>query len=224
MTIKHVALNSFTPAQATIINGVVIDGYVDGQPMQFIRTADNRIKPAIGTTVHTSYGTGQVVGYTESNRLRVAISQFNEDFEFVTADESDIYDAEEYVSRIARSMNVGIASSRETFERLYKSEITGKLSPRNEDRMTAAFQWFDDNEVVVSGSNKSLEPTDMVVARIIGDERETPSERKARIKRERALATKLANAMLSVQSDDSDDSDDAVPADILAEMNECFGE
>jgi len=27
--------------------------------------------------------------------------------------------------------------------------------------------------------------------------------------------------MLSVQSDDSDD---AVPADILAEMNECFGE
>lgn len=221
MTIKHVALNSFTPAQATIINGVVIDGYVDGQPMQFIRTADNRIKPAIGTTVHTSYGTGQVVGYTESNRLRVAISQFNEDFEFVTADESDIYDAEEYVSRIARSMNVGIASSRETFERLYKSEITGKLSPRNEDRMTAAFQWFDDNEVVVSGSNKSLEPTDMVVARIIGDGRETPAERKARIKRERALATKLANAMLSVQSDDSDD---AVPADILAEMNECFGE
>jgi hypothetical protein len=221
MTIKHVALNSFTPAQATIINGVVIDGYVDGQPMQFIRTADNRIKPAIGTTVHTSYGTGQVVGYTESNRLRVAISQFNEDFEFITADESDIYDAEEYVSRIARSMNVGIASSRETFERLYKSEITGKLSPRNEDRMTAAFQWFDDNEVVVSGSNKSLEPTDMVVARIIGDGRETPAERKARIKRERALATKLANAMLSVQSDDSDD---AVPADILAEMNECFGE
>jgi len=221
MTIKHVALNSFTPAQATIINGVVIDGYVDGQPMQFVRTADNRIKPAIGTTVHTSYGTGQVVGYTESNRLRVAISQFNEDFEFLTSDESDIYDAEEYVSRIARSMNVGIASSRETFERLYKSEITGKLSPRNEERMTAAFQWFDDNEVVVSGSNKSLEPTDMVVARIIGDERETPSERKARIKRERALATKLANAMLSAQSDDSDD---AVPADILAEMNECFGE
>jgi len=221
MTIKHVALNSFTPAQATIINGVVIDGYVDGQPMQFVRTADNRIKPAIGTTVHTSYGTGQVVGYTESNRLRVAISQFNEDFEFLTSDESDIYDAEEYVSRIARSMNVGIASSRETFERLYKSEITGKLSPRNEDRMTAAFQWFDDNEVVVSGSNKSLEPTDMVVARIIGDERETPSERNARIKRERALATKLANAMLSAQSDDSDD---AVPADILAEMNECFGE
>lgn len=221
MTIKHVALNSFTPAQATIINGVVIDGYVDGQPMQFVRTADNRIKPAIGTTVHTSYGTGQVVGYTESNRLRVAISQFNEDFEFVTSDESDIYDAEEYVSRIARSMNVGIASSRETFERLYKSEITGKLSPRNEERMTAAFQWFDDNEVVVSGSNKSLEPTDMVVARIIGDGRETPSERKARIKRERALATKLANAMLSAQSDDLDD---AVPADILAEMNECFGE
>jgi len=31
----------------------------------------------------------------------------------------------------------------------------------------------------------------------------------------------MANAMLSVQSDDSDD---AVPADVLAEMNEIYGE
>ena len=84
-----------------------------------------------------------------------------------------------------------------------------------------AFQYFEPNEVVVGGSIKSLQPNDEVVVRIIADERETPAERKARIKRERALATKLANAMLSAQSDDSDD---AVPADILAEMNECFGE
>ncbi len=221
MNIKHVALNSFTPAQATIINDVVIDGYVDGQPMQFIRTADNRIKPAIGTTVHPSYGTGHVVGYTESNRLRVAISQFNDDFEFVNADESDIYDAEEYVKRIASTMNVGIQSDMETFTRLYKSEITGRLSDRNQKRMEQSFVMFDDNEVVVSGSSQPLEPTDMVAVRIIGDGRETPSERKARIKRERALATKLANAMLSVQSGDSDD---AVPADVLAEMNEIYGD
>jgi len=221
MTIKHVSLNSITPAKATIVNGVEIDGYVDGQPMQFVRIADGRVKPSVGTTIHTSYGTGHVVGYTDTNRLRVAITDFNSDFEFVNADETDIYDAEEYVASIARCLNSGIDSHIETFTRLYKSELTGRLSERNEQRMRQKFQHFDDNEVVVGGSIKPLQPTDMVVARIIADGRETPSERKARIKRERALATKLANAMLSAQSDDSDD---AVPADILAEMNEVYGD
>ena len=216
MTIRHVALNSFIPAKNTIVNGVVIDGYVDGQPMQFVRLANGSIKPSIGTTVHTSMGTGRVTGYSRSNNVRVAISDFNDDFEFINADETDIYDAREYVESIARSMNVGVASDRETFTRLYKSEITGRLSDRNNDRMCQAFQWFDDNEVVVSGSIKPFEPTDMVVARIIGIARETPSERKARIKREQAMATKMANAMLMTE--------DAVPADVLAEMAECFGE
>ena len=221
MTIKHVSLNSITPAKATIVNGVEIDGYVDGQPMQFVRIANGRVKPSVGTTVHTSCGTGHVVGYTKSNMLRVAITDFNDEFEFITADETDIMDAEEYVARTADALNVGVDSDRETFTRLYKSEITGRLSERNAERMMVAFQYFEPNEVVVGGSIKSLQPTDEVVVRIIADERETPAERKARIKRERALATKLANAMLSVQSDDSDD---AVPADILAEMNECFGD
>ena len=221
MTIKHVTLNSIVPAKATIINGVVIDGYVDGQPMQFVRTADNRVKPAIGTTVHTTYGTGTVTAYSGSNRLRVAISQFNPDFEYINADETDIYDAEEFVYRAARSMNVGVESNRETFMRLYKGEITGLLSKTNETKMLASFPLFDSNEIVVSGSNKPLQPTDMVIARIISDGRETPAERKARIKRERALATKLANSMLSAQADDSDD---AVPADVLAEMNEIYGD
>lgn len=222
MTIKHVTLNSIVPAQSTIVNGVEIDGYVDGQPMQFVRLADNRVKPAIGTTVHTPYGTGTVSRYSsETNRIVVAIDQFNPDYEFITADESDIYDAEEHVARTARCMNVGVESDRETFMRLYKSEITGRLSDRNADRMFLAFPMFEDNEVVVGGSSKPLQPTDMVVARIIKDSRETPAERKARIRRERALATKLANSMLSMQADDSDD---AVPADVLAEMNEIYGD
>ena len=219
MTIKHVTLNSIVPAQATIVNGVVIDGYVDGQPMQFVRTADNRVKPAIGTTVHTAYGTGTVTAYSASNRLRVAINQFNPDFEYINADESDIYDAEEFVYRAARSMNVGVESNRETFMRLYKGEITGLLSKTNEAKMLATFPLFDSNEVVVSGSNKPLQPTDMVIARIIKDSRETPAERKARIRRERALATSMANDLLNAQKED-----DVVPSDVLAEMNEIYGD
>tara|TARA_Y100000992_G_scaffold297923_1_gene262243 strand:- start:2043 stop:2708 length:666 start_codon:yes stop_codon:yes gene_type:complete len=221
MTIKHVTLNSIVPAFSTIVNGVEIDGYVDGQPMQFVRTADNRLKPAIGTTVHTPYGVGTVARYwPATNRIVVAINQFDEDYAFVTADESDIYDAQETVARTARSMNVGVASDRETFTRLYKSEITGVLSKSNEQKMTATFPMFDDNEVVVTPP-ASFQPTDMVIARIIKDSRETPAERKARIRRERALATKLANSMLSMQADDADD---AVPADVLAEMNEIYGD
>ena len=89
MTIKHVTLNSIVPAFSTIVNGVEIDGYVDGQPMQFVRTADNRLKPAIGTTVHTPYGVGTVARYwNATNRIVVAINQFNDNFEFITADES----------------------------------------------------------------------------------------------------------------------------------------
>ncbi len=216
MTIKPVTLESIIPAKNTIVNGVVIDGYVDGQPMQFVRTVDNRVKPAIGTTVHTPYGVGVVTRYSKSNRIVVAITAFNDDFEYVNVDETDIYDAQEYVSSVARCMNSGVDSDIETFTRLYKSEVTGRLSDRNEQRMRQAFVHFDDNEVVVGGSIKPLQPTDMVVARIIGVERETPSERKARINRERALATKMANAMLMV--------DDAVPPDVLAEMSEVFGD
>ena len=218
MTIKHVTLNSIVPAKNTIVDGVVIDGYVDGQPMQFVRTADNRVKPAIGTTVHTPYGTGTVARYSHTNRIVVAISQFDDDFEYINADETDIYDAEEFVYRVASSMNVGVMSDRETFRRLHKSEITGKLSDRNADRMHLAFPMFESNEVVVDGSRKPLQPTDMVVARIIGETRETPSERKARIKREQAMATKMANAMLMTQQED------AIPSDVLAEMNEIYGD
>jgi len=218
MTIKHVTLNSIIPAKNTIVDGVVIDGYVDGQPMQFVRTADNRVKPAIGTTVHTPYGTGTVTRYSQTNRIVVAISQFDDNFEYVNSDETDIYDAEEFVYRVASSMNVGVMSDRETFTRLFKSEITGRLSDRNADRMHLAFPMFESNEVVVDGSRKPLQPTDMVVARIIGNDRETPKERKARIKREQAMATKMANAMLMTQQDD------AIPSDVLAEMNEIYGD
>ena len=221
MTIKHVTLNSIVPAFSTIVNGVEIDGYVDGQPMQFVRCADNALKPAVGTTVHTPYGVGTVARYwPATNRIVVAVDSFDPDFEFINADESDIYDAEEYVARAARSMNIGVESNRETFTRLYKSEITGTLSKTNAEKLLTAFPLFDDNEVVVTPP-ASFQPTDMVVARIIKDDRETPSERQARIRRERALATKMANAMLSVQADDSDE---AVPADVLAEMNEIYGE
>ena len=216
MTIKPVTLESIVPAKNTIVNNVVIDGYVDGQPMQFVRLANGRVKPSIGTTVHTPYGTGCVTGYSKSNMVRVAITDFNDDFEFINADETDIYDAQEYVSRTADAMNVGVDSDIETFTRLYKSEITGRLSERNEQRMRLAFQHFDDNEVIVGGSIKPLQPTDMVIARIIGVERETPAERKARIKRERALATKMANAMLL--------TDETIPSDVLAEMNEVYGD
>lgn len=218
MTIKPVTLSSIIPAKNTIVDGVVIDGYVDGQPMQFVRMADNRIKPAIGTTVHTTYGTGTVARYSQSNRIVVAINKFNEDFEFITADETDIMDAQEYVERVASAMNIGVASDHETFTRLHKSEITGRLSDRNADRMHLAFPMFASNEVVVNGSNQPLQPTDMVVARIIGNKRETPSERKARIKREQAMATKMANAMLLTEQDD------AIPDDVLAEMSAIYGD
>ena len=220
MTYKSVALNSFTPSSnPTIVDGVLIDGYVDGKPVLLRKMRDGMLMPAIGTVVSMSYGTGIVTGYSD-DMLVVDVVEPNEDFEFETKDveNPDILDVHEYIASLNRCYRRSIESVHSDFIRLYKSEITGRLSERNEQRMRQAFQHFDDNEVVVGGSIKPFEPTDMVVARIIGIARETPSERKARIKREQAMATKMANAMLMTQQEDE------IPADVLAEMSAVFGD
>jgi len=215
MTVQSVQINSITPAIATIINDVVIDGFTDGQPFRYVRTHNGQLKPAIGTTVQLPYGTGHVVGYTESNRLRIAITDFSEDFEFITADETDIYDAEEYVAMVSKTYNSGVASDRETFTRLHKSEVTGKLSQRNLDRMNASMFFLADNEVVTSLTDYPFASTDSVVVQTIGMERETPKERRARIKAERALAKRLANAMLE---------DLEMPEDVASEIDAEFAD
>ena len=217
MTIQSISLNSFIPSSNIIVGGVAIDGYSDGRPVQLVRIG-GQIKPAIGTQVKLSFGTAVVLGYTPTS-LRVEVIEFNDDFEWINADETDIMDAEEYVERLNQCVVRNVQSSRRTFTRLYKSEVTDRLSDRNHDRMVATFPMPEPTEVHVMLDPNYPYPSDtQVIARVISDNRETPTERKARIKRERAMATKAANDLLMRHDHD------IAPADILAEISACFDE
>ena len=218
MTIQSISLNSFIPSSNTIVGGVAIDGYSDGKPVRLERR-NGQVMPAVGTIVELSYGTARVVGYTPS-ALRVEVIDFKDNFEFVNADETDIFDAEGYVHNLNRSVVRAIECNRRTFTRLYKSEITETLSDKNYERMMEAFPMPTSTEVhVMLDPNYPFPADTQVLATVIAESRETPKERQARIRRERAMATAMANAMLSAQADD-----EAVPADVQAELDEMFGE
>ena len=221
MTTQSIKLNSFVPSSNTIVNSVVIDGYSDGRPVKLGRI-NGQVMPAIGTTVELSYGTATVVGYTHS-ALRCKVIKFDEDFEFINADETDIMDATEYVASLNRCIIRNIEGKRRDFTRLYKSEITETLSDTNYKRMMEAFPMPEPTEVHVLLDPAYPFPADTeVVATVIAEERETPSERQARIRRERRMATAMANAMLSAKA--AVQEDESIPADIQAELDEMFGE
>ena len=221
MTYKSVALNSFTPSSnPTIVDGILIDGYVDGKPVLLRKMRDGMLMPAIGTVVSMSYGTGIVTGYS-NDMLVVDVVEPNEDFEFETKDveNPDILDVHEYIASLNRCYRRSIESIHSDFTRLYKSEITETLSDKNLDRMHSAFPLpSTDTEVVCGFVGDYLEPTDFIVVQEVVKQRETPSERRARIKAEQAHAKRLADAML----DDLDDTD--VPEDVMAEIADAFGE
>ena len=221
MTYKSVALNSFTPSSnPTLVDGVLIDGYVDGRPVLLRKMRDGMLMPAIGTVVSMSYGTGIVTGYS-NDMLVVDVVEPNEDFEFETKDPEnpDILDVHEYIASLNRCYERSIQSIHSDFTRLYKSEITETLSDKNLDRMHSAFPLpSTDTEIVCGFVGDYLEPTDFIVVQEVVKQRETPSERRARIKAEQAHAKRLADAML----DDLDDTD--IPEDVMAEIADAFGE
>lgn len=224
MSYKTVSLNSFTPVSTpTIVDNIEIDGYVDGRPVVIRKMRNGMMMPAIGTVLPLSMGTGIVSGYKDE-MLVVDVVELDEDFVFETKDTEnpDILDASEYVERLNRCYRRSIESIHSDFTRIYKSEITGRLSDKNTDRMHLSYPLpSSDTEIVIAFEGDYLEPTDEIVVREIVQQRETPSERRARIKAERALALKRANALLA-EYDESDDTE--IPEDVQAEMAECFGE
>lgn len=217
MTYKSVALNSFTPVSTpTIVNNVEIDGHVDGRPVILRKMRGGMLMPAIGTVLPLSMGTGIVTSYRDE-MLVVDVVEFNEDFEFETKDPEnpDILDAKEYVAQLNECFRLTIQSLRLDFIRLYKSEITERLSDKNMERMLTSLPMPEPTEIVVGFKGDYLAPTDLIVVREVVADRESPSERRARIKAERALAKRLADAML----EDTEAPDD-VQADIDAEFAE----
>lgn len=218
VNVKLSAVNSFQPQT---INGIACDGIVDGRPVTIRRNRFDGMVPAIGSTLPTTYGTAQVVGYVDG-ALKVAVTEFDEDYVFETldTDSPDILDAEECVERLARCANADIASVASDIRRLFSTDI-GNLSKKGE-QMIANLGYYESNEyrMNLTGSFDLSEDTEVVCDYVYTHllQSETPSERRKRQAIERKQAVALANKLL----DESDDNE--IPEDIQAEMNECFGE
>ena len=213
------AVNSFQPQ---IINGIPVDGIVDGRPVTVRRNHLGGVVPAIGSTFKSTYGTAEVVGYVEG-ALKARIVQFDENYEFETLDTEnpDILDAEECVERLSRCANMGIASLESDIRRLYSTDI-GNLSKKGE-AMISNLGYYESNEYRcnLSDAYEHLTQDTEVVCDYVHSylvTKETPLERSKRQAIERKQAVALANKLLN-ESDDN-----GVPDDIQAEMNECFGE
>ena len=210
-------LQSFVP---TTINGIAVDGIVDGRPVTIRRNRYNGLVPSVGSVINTTYGTAEVVGHSDG-MLKVAVIEFDEDYEFVTADETDILTAEECVERLARCANASIESVASDLRRIYQTDV-GNVPTKIQDTIDS-LDVYDDNEYRMCLTDKAQLSDDVEVlcdyVHTYLLERETPIERAERIRKEREQAKALADELLG-----DDGSLENIPADVLAEMAMEFGE
>ena len=224
MTTQSVSFNSFTSLSPVTIKGYDVDGVVDGCPVRVRYNKHGGVIPSVGSTLLTTYGVGVVRGYSEGS-LRVAITEFNEDFVFETKDieNPDILTAEEFVAGLSRCANSGLESMVSDIKRLYKSEITGKLTKSMQAKVDN-IDWFASNEFIMDLTAKSnLEKQlidGFVLVDVVAIERETKAERKARKALEIRQARQLRAKLLAAY----DDEHAECPDDVAAEIADEFGE
>ena len=217
MTTQSVSYSTIQSFQPTTVKGYDVDGIdADGRPVRVRRNRFGGVVPVRGATLLTAYGKGVVTGYTTEGNLRVAITDFNDDYEFELADGSDIYTAEEKVAMLSRCANAGVDSLIETITRLYKSEITDKLSKTWQEKVDA-IERFEPNEYVrvVSPMSYIAGNTDIVVD-VVTLDRESKGERKRRLAMERKQAKALADRLLAQYGDDS------IPDEIIGELDDAY--
>tara|TARA_S200002703_G_scaffold134853_1_gene123552 strand:- start:225 stop:884 length:660 start_codon:yes stop_codon:yes gene_type:complete len=214
MTYKISTLNNFVGAsEPTFVGNTQIDGYINSRPVVLRRLENGTVMPAKGATLQTSMGLGRVLG-SYDNRLLVDIVEFNEDYEFITADESDIYDASEMVSKLNGCLRRNFASTRSDYTRIHKSEITGKLSPKRQDLLDAHFPVISDTTLSMSFSPNAITGSTPIVYKEVSTPKLSPSEIAKQKRLQIAEAKRLADALLA---------EETIPSDVQDELDEMFG-
>lgn len=218
---QSISFSSLSSLSPQTIKGYDCDGIVDDKPVRVRYNRFGGVVPSVGSTLLTTYGVGKVMGYKEGS-LIVAITKFNDDYIFETADGLDCFDAEDTVASLSRCANRGVDSVISDITRIYKSEITGKLSKTWQEKVDA-LRRFAPNEFVMDLTDKS-DPIQLVDGSVLVDvvaiERETKAERKARKALEVRQARQLRRELL-----DAYDADNAeCPDDIASEIADEFGE
>jgi hypothetical protein len=224
-SISFTSLSSLSPQT---IKGYDCDGVVDDKPVRVRYNRFGGVVPTVGSTLLTTYGVGKVTGYKEGS-LIVAITKFNDEYIFETADGSDIFDAQETVAKLSQCANRGVDSLVSDITRLYKSEITGNLSKSMQDKVDK-LRRFAPNEFIMDLTDKSdsIQLLDgSVLVDVVATERETQAERKARkaleIRQARQLRRQLLDAYDAENAECPDDIADEI-ADEFGDTDEMNGE
>lgn len=221
---QFISVSSLSSLSPRTIKGYDVDGIVDDRPVRVRYNRHGGVVPTVGSTLLTTYGRGVVKGYSEGS-LRVAITKFDEDFAFETKDieNPDILTAGEFVAGLSRCANSGLESMVSDIERLYKSEITGKLTKSMQAKVDN-IEWFAPNEFIMDLTAKSnLEKQlidGFVHVDVVAIERETQAERKARKALELAEAKRLRAKLLAAY----DAENTECPDDVAAEIADEFGD
>lgn len=217
MTIQSLPYSFIKSMTPTTIAGYKVDGIdPDGRPIRIRKSLKGGYILKIGTTLPTPYGVGKVKGYTPDGNMRVAITDFNDDYEYELADGSDILTAQEKVAMLSACANASIDSTIATIERLYKSESTGKLTKKWQEKVDN-IERFEPNEYVrvVSPMSYIAGYTDIVVD-VVTLDRESKAERKRRLAMERKEAKRLADRLLAEYGSDN------IPDEIMGELDDAY--
>jgi hypothetical protein len=217
MTTQSLPYSFIKSMQPTTVQGYKVDGIdPDGRPIRIRKNLQGGYILKIGTTLPTPYGMGKVKGYTPDGNMRVAITQWNDEYEYELADGSDILTAQEKVAMLSACANASVESLIETITRLYKSESTDKLTKTWQAKVDA-IERFNPNEYVrvVSPMSYIAGYTDIVVD-VVTLDRESKAERKRRIAKERKQAKALADRLLAQYGDDS------IPDEIMGELDDAY--
>ena len=217
MTYKTTTLNQFVGTSTpTFVGTTQIDGYVKGRPVVLRRLKNGTMMPATGTLLPTSMGTGRVVGVSDGNLL-MDIVEFNDDYEFINADETEIYDASEKVAMLNKALRMSFESIISTFTRVYKSDVTGQLPKSVQNAVDAMFPEISDTTVCMSFSPNIIthDPTTEILYKSVGTPKMTPAERRKARALEVAEAVRIADAMLE---------DESTPSGIQDELDEMYGD
>ena len=217
MTYKTTTLNKFVGTSTpTFVGTTQIDGYVKGRPVVLRRLKNGTLMPTTGTLLPTSMGMGRVVGVSDGNLL-MDIVEFNDDYEFINADETEIYDASEKVAMLNKALRMSFESIISTFTRVYKSDVTGQLPKSVQNAVDAMFPEISDTTVCMSFSPNIIthDPTTEILYKSVGTPKMTPAERRKARALEVAEAVRIADAMLE---------DESTPSGIQDELDEMYGD
>lgn len=212
-------LNNFVPfSTPTFVGDTRVDGYVMRGCVKcnvvLRKMKGGMLMPVLGTTVALPYGSGKVIGYSDE-KLLVNVTEFNDNYEFINADETEIYDASETVAMRNNALRQSLATIISDYSRLYKSEITGKLSPNRQAKLESYIPEITETTVCVALKGQFLKGSDKVVAQVIAKPKMTPAERRKQRRLEIADAKRLADALLE---------NETAPTDVQDELNEMYGD